>query len=141
MNYVTQPPTCPHVQITEVGTRDGFQTEQRFIDTAVKAEIIDAMIAAGVRRIEATSFVSPRAVPQLADAHDVLVVQPVGEVEHKVRGAYNRGLRLLLLPEGNRETLDTSVTIPPAVSRELVRFVGSFDEAVTLAFGSEIWVS
>jgi hydroxymethylglutaryl-CoA lyase len=62
----------PRVAITEVGTRDGFQAEPRFIDTAIKAEIIDAMIAAGIRRIEATSFVSPRAVPQLADAHDVL---------------------------------------------------------------------
>jgi len=61
-----------HVTITEVGTRDGFQAEARFIDTAVKAEIIDALIAAGLRHVEATSFVSPRAVPQLADAHDVL---------------------------------------------------------------------
>ena len=60
------------VEVTEVGTRDGFQAEPKFIDTAVKAEIIDALIAAGVRHIEATSFVSPRAVPQLADAHDVL---------------------------------------------------------------------
>jgi len=62
----------PRVFVTEVGTRDGFQAEARFIDTAAKAEIVDAMIAAGVRRIEATSFVSPRAVPQLADAHDML---------------------------------------------------------------------
>ena len=76
----------------------------------------------------------------VADAHDVLVVRPVGEVEHKVRGAYNRSLRLLLLPEGNRETLDASLTIPPPVTQELVRFVGSFDEAVTLAFGPEVWV-
>jgi isopropylmalate/homocitrate/citramalate synthase len=60
------------VTVTEVGTRDGFQAEARFIDTAIKAEIIDAMIAAGVRHIEATSFVSPRAVPQLADAHELL---------------------------------------------------------------------
>jgi hydroxymethylglutaryl-CoA lyase len=72
MNYAEQPSVRPHVQVTEVGTRDGFQSEPAFIDTAVKAEIIDAMIAAGVRRIEATSFVSPRAVPQLADAHDVI---------------------------------------------------------------------
>ncbi|HUR90937.1 MAG TPA: hydroxymethylglutaryl-CoA lyase, partial [Ramlibacter sp.] len=62
----------PQVLVTEVGTRDGFQAEERFIDTAVKAEIIDALIAAGVRHLEATSFVSPRAVPQLADAHDML---------------------------------------------------------------------
>ncbi|MEO5700061.1 MAG: hydroxymethylglutaryl-CoA lyase [Casimicrobiaceae bacterium] len=62
----------PRVAVTEVGTRDGFQAEARFIDTAVKAAIIDALIASGVRHLEATSFVSPRAVPQLADAHDVL---------------------------------------------------------------------
>ena len=62
----------PRVAITEVGTRDGFQSEPNFIATAIKAELIDALIAAGVRNIEATSFVSPRAVPQLADAHDVL---------------------------------------------------------------------
>jgi hydroxymethylglutaryl-CoA lyase len=72
MNYATQSGERPRVHVTEVGTRDGFQSEARFIDTAVKAEIVDALIAAGVRRIEATSFVSPRAVPQLADAHDLL---------------------------------------------------------------------
>ena len=72
MNYAARSCERPAVHVTEVGTRDGFQSEERFIDTAVKAQVIDAMIAAGVRRIEATSFVSPRAVPQLADAHDVL---------------------------------------------------------------------
>jgi hydroxymethylglutaryl-CoA lyase len=72
MNYATPPSERSHVRVTEVGTRDGFQSEPQFIDTALKAEIIDAMIAAGLRHIEATSFVSPRAVPQLADAHDVL---------------------------------------------------------------------
>ena len=72
MDYANSQKERPPVAVTEVGTRDGFQAEERFIDTAVKAEIIDALIAAGVRHIEATSFVSPRAVPQLADAHDVL---------------------------------------------------------------------
>src|SRR4249920_1438228 len=72
MNYATPQQERPPVAVTEVGTRDGFQAEARFIDTAIKAGIIDAMIAAGVRHIEATSFVSPRAVPQLADAHEVL---------------------------------------------------------------------
>ena len=73
MNYASTTETDrPQVAITEVGTRDGFQAEAQFIDTAVKAQIIDAIIAAGVARIEATSFVSPRAVPQLADAHEVL---------------------------------------------------------------------
>jgi hydroxymethylglutaryl-CoA lyase len=72
MDYAAPQAQRPYVAVTETGTRDGFQAEAKFIDSAVKAEIIDAMIAAGLRRIEATSFVSPRAVPQLADAHDVL---------------------------------------------------------------------
>ena len=72
MNYTDLPTPRPHVAITEVGTRDGFQSEPVFIATDVKAEVVDALIAAGLRYIEATSFVSPRAVPQLADAHDML---------------------------------------------------------------------
>jgi hydroxymethylglutaryl-CoA lyase len=58
--------------ITEVGTRDGFQYEKTFIPTAQKIEVINALTTAGVRRLEATSFVSPRAVPQMADAAEVM---------------------------------------------------------------------
>ena len=61
-----------HAQITEVGTRDGFQAERAFIPTGQKIEFIDRLADAGVPRIEATSFVSPRAVPQLADAAEVM---------------------------------------------------------------------
>jgi hydroxymethylglutaryl-CoA lyase len=60
------------VIVTEVGTRDGFQAEPAFIPTEIKAEVVDALVEAGVRSIEATSFVSPRAIPQLADAHAML---------------------------------------------------------------------
>jgi hydroxymethylglutaryl-CoA lyase len=74
MNDAEMPKPRPHVAITEVGTRDGFQSEPVFIPTAVKAEIVDAVIATGLNHVEATSFVSPRAVPQLADAHDVLAL-------------------------------------------------------------------
>ena len=72
MKFTNPPTERPRVAITEVGTRDGFQAEPSLIPAEVKAEIIDALIAAGLRHIEATSFVSPRAVPQLADAHDML---------------------------------------------------------------------
>jgi hydroxymethylglutaryl-CoA lyase len=72
MDFTNPSHTRQKVAITEVGTRDGFQVEPDLIPTAVKAEVIDALIGAGVRRFEATSFVSPRAVPQLADAHEVL---------------------------------------------------------------------
>jgi hydroxymethylglutaryl-CoA lyase len=60
------------VTVTEVGTRDGFQAEPEFIATADKVATINGLIDAGVRSIEATSFVSPRALPQLADAAEVL---------------------------------------------------------------------
>jgi hydroxymethylglutaryl-CoA lyase len=72
MNFTNPPAERPKVSITEVGTRDGFQVEPVLIPAEVKAAVIDAMIAAGLRHIEATSFVSPRAVPQLADAHEML---------------------------------------------------------------------
>lgn len=58
--------------ITEVGMRDGLQMEPDFVPTDQKIEIGLGLIAAGLRRIEASSFVSPKAVPQLADAAEVI---------------------------------------------------------------------
>jgi hydroxymethylglutaryl-CoA lyase len=60
------------VQITEVGPRDGFQAEKSFIPTPQKIDFVNRLVAAGVPRIEVTSFVSPRAVPQMADAAEVM---------------------------------------------------------------------
>lgn len=54
--------------ITDVGLRDGLQSQATMVPTEGKHELIRALFAAGVRRLEATSFVSPQAVPQLADA-------------------------------------------------------------------------
>ena len=62
------------VTVTEVGTRDGFQSEPKFIPTELKVQVINALIDAGVGSFEATSFVSPRAVPQLADASEVMAL-------------------------------------------------------------------
>jgi hydroxymethylglutaryl-CoA lyase len=60
------------VTICEVGTRDGFQIEPDFISTDVKVEIVDLLSAAGLPRLEVTSFVHPKAVPQLRDAEAVM---------------------------------------------------------------------
>jgi hydroxymethylglutaryl-CoA lyase len=60
------------VTVCEVGTRDGFQIEPEFIPTDVKVEVVDLLSAAGVPRIEVTSFVHPKAVPQLRDAEEVM---------------------------------------------------------------------
>ncbi|HSN70983.1 MAG TPA: hydroxymethylglutaryl-CoA lyase [Steroidobacteraceae bacterium] len=60
------------VEIIEVGPRDGLQSEPGVFPTAAKIELINRLIAAGVRRLEVTSFVNPKRVPQMADAEDVL---------------------------------------------------------------------
>ena len=60
------------VELCEVGPRDGLQNEKRFVATADKLHYIDLLARAGFREIEATSFVSPKWVPQLADAEQVL---------------------------------------------------------------------
>ena len=59
------------VRIVEVGPRDGLQNEKQMVATADKIELIDRLSATGLRSIEATSFVSPKWVPQLADAAEV----------------------------------------------------------------------
>ena len=60
-----------HVRIVEVGPRDGLQNEKAMLAAAVKIELIDRLSATGLATIEATSFVSPKWVPQLADAAEV----------------------------------------------------------------------
>ena len=60
------------VRIYEVGPRDGLQNESAIIPTETKAAFIGLLADAGLREIEATSFVSPRAIPQLADAEALL---------------------------------------------------------------------
>jgi isopropylmalate/homocitrate/citramalate synthase len=60
------------VRLVEVGPRDGLQNEQEIVPTAVKVELIDRLSAAGFPAVEATSFVSPKWVPQMADAAAVM---------------------------------------------------------------------
>ncbi|MDC0530981.1 hydroxymethylglutaryl-CoA lyase [Alphaproteobacteria bacterium] len=60
------------VKITEVGPRDGFQSEKTILKTEDKIDIINNLIEAGFPRIEVSSFVSPKAIPQLADAEIIL---------------------------------------------------------------------
>jgi hydroxymethylglutaryl-CoA lyase len=60
------------VRIVEVGPRDGLQNEKTDIGTAAKIELINRLSQTGLRSIEATAFVSPKWVPQMADATDVL---------------------------------------------------------------------
>jgi hydroxymethylglutaryl-CoA lyase len=60
------------MKVVEVGPRDGLQNEKAVLPTPIKLELINRLTAAGITHIEATSFVSPKWVPQLADATEVM---------------------------------------------------------------------
>ncbi|SES88384.1 hydroxymethylglutaryl-CoA lyase [Stigmatella erecta] len=60
------------VDVYEVGPRDGLQNELRTLPTRDKARLVEALVAAGEKRIEVTSFVSPKWIPQLSDAEELL---------------------------------------------------------------------
>ena len=60
------------VFIQEVATRDGFQIEPRMVPTQDKIALIDRLSQCGLSKIEVTSFTSPKAIPTLADAEDVM---------------------------------------------------------------------
>jgi hydroxymethylglutaryl-CoA lyase len=85
------------VEILEVGPRDGLQTEAAVLPTPVKVELIERLLGTGLRRIEVTSFVHPRKVPQMADAEDLLRALP------RRAGVYLTGLVL------NRKGLDRAI--------------------------------
>ncbi|KUZ40888.1 hydroxymethylglutaryl-CoA lyase [Burkholderia territorii] len=67
---MSKPPQ--RLYIHEVATRDGFQNEAAFVDTADKIALVDALSACGYAKIEVTSFTSPRAIPALRDAEAVM---------------------------------------------------------------------
>jgi hydroxymethylglutaryl-CoA lyase len=64
------------VAIVDVSPRDGLQNEATLLGTGTKVALIERLIAAGVRRVEATSFVHPERVPQMADAEAVMAAVP-----------------------------------------------------------------
>jgi hydroxymethylglutaryl-CoA lyase len=81
------------VRIYEVGPRDGLQNESLAIPLDTKVEFIDRLASAGLREIEATSFVSPKAIPQLADADALLPrLSHTPEVRYPVLVPNERGM-------------------------------------------------
>jgi (R)-citramalyl-CoA lyase len=61
-----------HVTVCDVGPRDGLQNQPRVLEPELRADLVNRLAAAGLRRIEAVSFVSPKVVPQMAGAAEVL---------------------------------------------------------------------
>src|SRR5215469_13007897 len=65
-----------HVEIVEVGPRDGLQHETVTFSLEAKQEFVGRMVAAGIRRLEVASFVNPKRVPQMADADALMKSLP-----------------------------------------------------------------
>ena len=74
--------------VCDVGPRDGLQNESRNLETSVRAELCDRLAAAGIKRIEAASFVNPKLVPQMAGAEHVMTAL------HRLPGTVYAGLVL-----------------------------------------------
>ena len=80
------------VTIYEVGPRDGLQNEQALVPTDVKAEFVRRLVGAGLPIVEATSFVHPKWVPQLADAGELMTMLGDAGRDHPVLVPNERGL-------------------------------------------------
>jgi hydroxymethylglutaryl-CoA lyase/(R)-citramalyl-CoA lyase len=76
------------VLVCEVGPRDGLQNESKTLEPAIRAELCDRLASAGLKRIEAASFVNPKLVPQMAGAEDVMAAL------HRKAGTSSAGLVL-----------------------------------------------
>ncbi|WP_372407819.1 hydroxymethylglutaryl-CoA lyase [Streptomyces luteireticuli] len=125
---VPDPDLPRRVRIHEVGARDGLQNEKAVVPTEVKAEFIHRLAAAGLDTVEATSFVHPERVPQLADADELLpLIEDVG-VRLPVLVPNERGLdRALAL--GAREIAVFGSTTESFAKANINRTV---DESLTM---------
>lgn len=123
-----------NVVINEVGLRDGLQNQPRFVSTDDKLRLAEALRHAGVRHMEATSFVSPKAVPQMADAAELFSRLPEAEsINYSVlipnMKGYERALKagarsvaavLSCTDTMNRRNINMSLDETLAVTREIV---------------------
>jgi len=141
------------ITVVEVGPRDGFQVERTPIPTELKVEVIDAIVRAGVRKIETSSFVSPKFVPQMADAAEVFAAidrQPgtrYTALVPNLKGAERAldagadGVRLVVTTTEtyNRRNVGMSVDQSLEVAQQILdHLAGSpmtFEAVIALAFG------
>jgi len=149
------------VTIVDVGPRDGFQMEPGFIPTEQKIKIIDQLSETGITRMETTSFVHPKYVPQLADAEEVLsrikkkndvvyeaLVPNVKGMERAIQaGVTHIDLIVSASESHNQRNVRMSIAESMKALREVVRLALHNDMTVTggipCAFGCSIegWVS
>jgi hydroxymethylglutaryl-CoA lyase len=139
-----QPAFPSSVEIVEVGLRDGLQNEATWVPTETKLDFIRQLGAAGLRRIQVTSFVHPRFVPQMRDAEELCASLPRrSEVQYSGLVLNRKGLERLIA--AGLDTADMSVSASETHSRKNVnRSIGEalneFAEQVELAQLADIKV-
>lgn len=131
-----------NVTVVEVGPRDGFQMEKEFIPTKTKIDIINSLAECGIKRMEVTSFVSPKAIPQMRDAAEVMA-----GVE-RARGVHMIGL--VPNPKGAEKAVlacvDEMLIFVSAseshnrsnVNRTIDESITGFEDVVKIASGAKI---
>ena len=99
------------VTIVDVGPRDGFQNEKQFIPTQKKIEIVNGLIRAGLKNIQVSSVVHPKAVPQLADAEEVMTkIDRRPDVSYRLLAPNLKGVQRALPLKPDKINLMMSVT-------------------------------
>ena len=128
-----------NVRIREVGPRDGFQNEPEVIATADKVRLIDMLAGTGLSRLEATSFVRPDVIPQLADAEDVLaaIERPDG-VSLSVLIPNERGLERALVQRDRFDEINLFLSASEThnrknVNRSIAESLSGLERTIELA--------
>ncbi|WP_328866992.1 hydroxymethylglutaryl-CoA lyase [Streptomyces sp. NBC_00304] len=144
---VPDPGLPARIRIHEVGARDGLQNEKGVVPTEVKAEFIRRLAVAGLSTIEATSFVHPKWVPQLADAEDLFPllgdIADVGDVALPVLVPNERGLDRALALGARRIAVFGSATETFAarnLNRTVDESLAMFEPVVTRAKADRVHV-
>ena len=101
------------------GTSAGLPTALAFLSVIIQRPVSQNVASTGML---------------VTDAHDVLTVHTVGDIEYKVDGAYHRNLERILVPVGNQPLLEQSAIVPRVIRERLVRYVADLDQVVGLVF-------
>jgi hydroxymethylglutaryl-CoA lyase len=132
------------VRIYEVGPRDGLQNEETIVTTATKAEFISRLVGAGLNTVEATSFVSPKWVPQLGDAESLFPELPEQEdVRYPVLVPNLAGLERAMSVGVSHIAVFAAATETFSrrnLNRTLDEAIAMFAPVVTQARAEGIWV-
>ncbi|MDP9150017.1 MAG: hydroxymethylglutaryl-CoA lyase [Myxococcota bacterium] len=126
--------TPDHVSVYEVSPRDGLQNERATVPLRAKLRLIDALVSSGLKRVEITSFVSPRWIPQLADADEVAKnVEPRQDVSFSALCPNAKGLSRALAAGIGEIAVFVSASEThnkKNVNKTIAQTLGAFEETV-----------